>query len=131
MATSAATTAQTTSSAVPALREALLTAFVAFILLAPMLGMRTTSGPTGMTLAFHFEWVLLLTGLVFVGRLALTMLEGAGRGFTTPAPLVQAGKSIAASSYWLAAAGLVFALVLPFLPFANRYVVDIATSGGS
>ena len=42
----------------PALRDALLAAFVTFVLLAPMLGMRTASGPTGMTLEFHFEWVL-------------------------------------------------------------------------
>ena len=29
---------------------------------------------------------------------------------------------------FLVAAGLVFAFVLPFLPFANRYVVDVATT---
>jgi branched-chain amino acid transport system permease protein len=128
MATSAATTARATAGIAPALKEALLAAFVAFVLLAPMLGMRTTSGPTGMTLAFHFGWVLLLAGIVFLGRLALTMLQGAGRSFTVPAGLVQLGKAISASSYWLAAAGLVFAFVLPFLPFASRYVVDIGTT---
>jgi branched-chain amino acid transport system permease protein len=128
MATSAATTARATAGMAPALKEALLAALVAFVLLAPMLGMRTTSGPTGMTLAFHFEWVFLLAGIVFLGRLALTMLQGAGRSFTAPAGLVQLGKAISASSYWLAAAGLVFAFVLPFLPFASRYVVDIATT---
>ena len=51
----------------PALKDALLSALVAFILLAPMLGMRTTSGMEGMTLEFHFEWVFLLTAIVFAG----------------------------------------------------------------
>ena len=57
----------------PALKDALLAAFVTFVLLAPMLGMRTASGPTGMTLEFHFEWVFLFTALVFAGRLALSL----------------------------------------------------------
>ncbi|MFL5334128.1 MAG: high-affinity branched-chain amino acid ABC transporter permease LivM [Geminicoccaceae bacterium] len=128
MATSAAATTPSVSLAAPALKEALAAAFVTFVLLAPMLGMRTTSGPTGMTLEFHFEWVFLAAAIVFVGRLALTMVQGAGRSFTAPAGLVRFGASLAAQSYWFAAAGLVFAIVLPFLPFANRYVVDIGTT---
>ena len=128
MATGAAATTPTAGLATPALKEALAAAFVTFVLLAPMLGMRTASGPTGMTLEFHFEWVFLATAIVFAGRLALTMLQGAGRSFTAPAGLVQLGKSISAQSWWFAAAGLVFAIVLPFLPFASRYVVDIATT---
>ena len=53
--TTAATADRPLAGMAPALKDALLTAFVAFVLLAPMLGMRTTSGPTGMTLEFHFE----------------------------------------------------------------------------
>ena len=128
MATSAAASTASAGLSAPALKEALAAAFVTFVLLAPMLGMRTTSGPTGMTLEFHFEWVFLATAIVFAGRLALTALQGAGRSFTAPAGLVRLGDSIAAQSYWFAAAGLVFAIVLPFLPFASRYVVDIATT---
>jgi branched-chain amino acid transport system permease protein len=113
----------------PALKDALLAALVAFVLLAPLLGMRTTSGPTGLTLDFDFEWVLLLTAIVFAGRLALTMLHGARGAVVLPtAGLARIGEAIAARSAWLAAAGLVFAFVLPFLPFANRYVVDVATT---
>jgi branched-chain amino acid transport system permease protein len=112
----------------PALKEALLTAFVAFVLLAPMLGMRTTSGPTGMTLEFHFGAVFLLTAIAFVGRLALGWVGGVKGRLAMPPALTAAGKAIAARSAWFAAAGLVFAFVLPFLPFANRYVVDVATT---
>ena len=45
-----------------------------------------------------------------------------------PPALTEVGKAIAARSWWFAAAGLVFAFVLPFMPFASRYVVDIATT---
>jgi branched-chain amino acid transport system permease protein len=128
MAITTATTPAATSAMAPALKDALLAALVAIVLLAPMLGMRTTSGPQGMTLAFHFEWVFLLTAIVFAGRLALTMLGGAKRSFVMPPALAGVGKALAARSWWFAAAGLVFAFVLPFLPFASRYVVDVATT---
>ena len=127
MATTTAT-ADPAAGMQPALKDALLAAFVTFVLLAPMLGMRTTSGPDGMTLEFHFEWVLLLTALVFAGRLAMTWLGKAGSGVTASPGLARLGEAIAAKSWWFAAAGLLFAFVLPFTPFANRYVVDIATT---
>ncbi|MFO1050199.1 MAG: high-affinity branched-chain amino acid ABC transporter permease LivM [Geminicoccaceae bacterium] len=112
----------------PALKDALLSALVAFILLAPMLGMRTTSGMEGMTLEFHFEWVFLLTAIVFAGRFALATLSRSGRTFTLPPAFASLGKALAGKARWFAAAGLVFAFVLPFLPFSSRYVVDVATT---
>jgi branched-chain amino acid transport system permease protein len=129
MATTVATATTGPSAIAPALKQALLAAFVAFVLLAPLLGMRTTGGPTGMTLAFHFEYVFLAVAVVFVGRLLLSLRQGASGLLAGPATaLGRVGATIAARSRWLAAAGLVFAIVLPFLPFANRYVVDVATT---
>jgi branched-chain amino acid transport system permease protein len=128
MATTAAPTARAEAGMTPALKDALLAAFVTFVLLAPMLGMRTTSGPDGMTLAFHFEWVFLFTAIVFAGRFALSALRGRGAGFRTPAALTSFGELLSSQSRWIAAAGLVFAFVLPFLPFSSRYVVDVATT---
>ena len=128
MAATASTAAPATAGIAPALKEALLTALVALVLLTPMLGMRTTSGPTGMTLQFHFDWVLLLTAIVFAGRLALALLRNSGVSFAMPAAATGLGRTLAEQSRWLAAAGLVFAFVLPSLPFASRYVVDIATT---
>jgi branched-chain amino acid transport system permease protein len=129
MATTVATATTGQSAIAPALKQALLAALVAFVLLAPLLGMRTASGPTGMTLDFHFEYVLLAVAAVFVGRLLLSLRQGASGLLAGPATaLGRVGATIAARSRWLAAAGLAFAIVLPFLPFANRYVVDVATT---
>ena len=128
MASTAAPTARAEAGMTPALKDALLAAFVTFVLLTPMLGMRTASGPGGMTLEFHFEWVFLFTALVFAGRLALSTLRGSGRSFALPEGLKSAGQALAGQSRWIAAAGLVFAFVLPFLPFSNRYIVDVATT---
>ena len=66
----------------PAVREASVTALVALVLLVPLLGMRTSSGPTGPTLAFHFGWVAVAVAVVFAGRLLLTLARRA------PGPLV-------------------------------------------
>ena len=128
MAVTATTSAPAGAGMSPALKDALLAAFVTFVLLAPMLGMRTASGPTGMTLEFHFEWVLLFTALVFAGRLALSSFHRSGASFAMPPAVTGIGRVLAGQARWIAAAGLVFALVMPFLPFANRYVVDIATT---
>ena len=131
MASTAAATSRATAGSPAALKEALLAAFVTFVLLAPLLGMRTASGPDGMTLEFHFGWVF-LSHARWYSPAVCCWSPGAGgpSGMTLPggAALAKLGGAIAAQSWWLAAAGLVFAFVLPFLPFANRYVVDIGTT---
>ena len=128
MASTAAPAVRQDAGMNPALKDALLSALVAFILLAPMLGMRTTSGMEGMTLEFHFEWVFLLTAIVFAGRFALATLSRSDRTFTLPPAFTSFGKALAGKARWFAAAGLVFAFVLPFLPFSSRYVVDVGTT---
>lgn len=124
--TSVASRARTGWSLAPALKDALLAALVAFVLLAPLLGMRIAGG---MRLEFHFEYVLLGTAIVFVGRLLLGLFYRArGRVALPAAGLAKLGAAISAQSFWLGVAGLVFAFALPFLPFADRYVVDVATT---
>lgn len=129
MAVTAAPAATATSPRfAPLLKEGLLAALVAFVLLAPLLGMRTTSGAGGLTLTFRFDEVLLATALVFVGRILVGVLGRSGIG----APLGRAagavGTAIGSQARLLGILGLVFAFALPFLPFANRYVVDVATT---
>lgn len=129
MASTVSAAAARMSSHQPALKEALLAALVTFVMLAPLLGMRTTSGPTGMTLEYHFGWVFIATAIVFTGRLLLAAWRA--RPTTTAMPtagLARIGAALAERSWWFGAAGLVFAFVLPFLPFSSRYVVDIATT---
>ena len=60
----------------PAVKEAAVTAFVAAVLLTPLLGMQIASG----SLVFHFDEVAIGVAVVFVGRLLLTLLQGTGRG---------------------------------------------------
>jgi branched-chain amino acid transport system permease protein len=112
----------------PHLKDAALAAAVSLALLLPILGMETVPGPDGrLTLDFHLHWVALGVAVVFAGRLALALLR---RG-RQPARSRQGGAVAAFVSrhgLWFGLAGIAFALALPFLPFASRYEVDVATT---
>ena len=103
------------------------------MLLAPLLGMQTASGPTGMTAGVPFRaGAVVVAALVFAGRLLLLSLRTVRRGAAlrgAAAALAEIGRRASPRrSCWLAVAGLVFAIVLPFLPFSNRYLIDIGTT---
>src|SRR3712207_4716503 len=109
----------------PAIKEAAVTAFVAAVLLTPLLGMQIAGG----SLVFHLDAVAIAVAVVFVGRLLLTLLRGAGGVAATPLRAASAvGSLISRNAKILGIAGLVFAFVLPFMPFSNRYIIDIGTT---
>ena len=110
------------------LKEAGLAALVALGLAVFMVGLRATDVPGGLALGQRWMWVGVSVGVVFVGRAVLAVRRRARR----PAARQAAGAARIGAGLRLFAryAGpvlVVFALVLPWLPFANRYVVDIAT----
>ncbi|MDF2781493.1 MAG: transporter permease, partial [Geminicoccaceae bacterium] len=113
-----------------ALKETGLAAFVALILFLPLVGMQTVKIEGGLGLNFRFGWVLTGVALVAAGRLLLVGLRSL-RPETVAAvttPIARIPALLAPLATFAIAAGIVFALVLPFLPFANRYVVDVATT---
>jgi branched-chain amino acid transport system permease protein len=116
----------------PILREAAIAALVALVLSGPMMGLQTAdaSGGQGLILIFRPGWVLWAVGIVFVGRLLLGFwwAHRAGRVRETPTVLKAVGAAVARLATPFAFAGIGFAIVLPFLWFADRYVVDVATT---
>jgi branched-chain amino acid transport system permease protein len=113
-----------------ALKETGLAAFVALILFLPLVGMQTIKIEGGLGVHFRFGWVLTGVALVAAGRLLLVGLRSL-RPETVAAvtaPIARIPTLLAPLATFAIAAGIVFALVLPFLPFANRYVVDVATT---
>lgn len=102
------------------LRDALLAAFVAAAMALPMLGFRLVDSANGLSLAGRPELVAWAAGLVFAGRLGLGFL-----GFLPSLPALPSGfKHLRLGMGWVLG-GL--ALILPFLPFADRNLVDKAT----
>jgi len=115
-----------------ALRDAAMAAAVAFVLAVPLVGFETVDfGRTGTGIATRFGWVWIGTGGVFVVRLALAVSGAARLHWAKVGPADSPARLGSPPKHARALAGLllvVFAVALPFLPFASRYLVDLATT---
>ncbi len=111
------------------LRDAGLGALVALILGIPLIGLRLSSaGAAGLEVQGRWQALAVGVAAVFAGRLLLALWRGAQP--LTRAPPQQSGKAGAFARRLttpLAAAAIVAAFILPFMPFSDRYIVDIAT----
>jgi branched-chain amino acid transport system permease protein len=109
-----------------ALREAGQTAFVALVLAVPLVGFETVdkSGGAGLTIVTRFDWVFYGVAAVFLGRLALAAFAGsqmrvALTGIGGP------GSAIGRYGRFAGPALIAFTASMPFMPFADRYIVDL------
>jgi len=108
--------------------DAGIAAAVALLLSIPLLSSRSIDTPSGMTLESRWPLALTAVALVFAGRLALNWLwwrvppsrYGLGKAWLQPA-LAPLGRI----APWSGTLLLAFAVLLPLLPFANRYIVDL------
>ena len=117
-------------------KDAVIAAVVAGVLAIPLLGFETidTGGPLGVRT--RFEFVAYAAGAVFLGRLAfMAMLDlwrqrQMGQSRAQAAAAVEGPDRMARigrfADRWLLPALIGFAIILPFMPFANRTVVDLA-----
>jgi branched-chain amino acid transport system permease protein len=107
------------------LKDAAAAAFVTLILAVPLVGLRTVDQGGVLAIETRWDWVAIGVIAVFVGRLTLRALGGVWHA---------AGERVARALpsggliRWLAPAVIGFAIALPFLPFSNRYVIDVGTT---
>jgi branched-chain amino acid transport system permease protein len=114
------------------LKDAALAAFVALVLALPLVGFTVIDrGGEGMLVETRFGWVAIGVGAVFLARLLLAALRAlmpriarTGRS-NSPARLAQPRRH---GALLAAAALVVIAVALPFLPFSSRYIVDLGTT---
>ena len=115
----------------PLLKDAVLAALVAVLLALPLVGLQTYDiGGGALGIRTHFDWVAWAGAAVFAGRLALRVL-----GQRYGARSMGETKHFAFLAVWaarqavpLTLAGAAFAVMLPFLPFSSRYLVDLGTT---
>ncbi len=109
-----------------AVADALAGGVVAAALALPMLGFRLVDSALALTLATRFDWVLWAALAVFAGRLALNLLRLGG---SLPSPRLPDSFTarLSGARPWVGWAMIGFAAALPFLPFADRNLVDKAT----
>jgi branched-chain amino acid transport system permease protein len=111
-----------------ALKEAGLTALVAFILALPMIGLHLGDIPGGVTIVPRWDVVAIGVGAVFLGRLALALYrQYAPEAIADAFAGVQrvAGRGPALGPY-VGPAVVAFAVIMPFLPFADGFIMTIS-----
>jgi branched-chain amino acid transport system permease protein len=109
-----------------ALWDALAAAAIAAVLALPLLGFRLADSPQGLSLDYRLSWVAYAAMAVFLGRLLLSFGATALKRcpLVDVLPVFRFGWISARIASWVL---VLFALVLPWLPFADRNVVDRAT----
>jgi branched-chain amino acid transport system permease protein len=111
-----------------ALKDAAIAAFIALALFVFLIGIRTVD-KSGVFPLQGRPWLLAsAVGAVFAGRLALNLFWWGNPETSDSLAKALAPVSLLAerSMRWLAPALIVFAITLPFMPFADRYILDVS-----
>jgi branched-chain amino acid transport system permease protein len=113
------------------LKDATLAGLVAALLALPLMGLQTYDiGGGALGIRTHFDWVAIAAAAVFAGRLVLRLsprlLRLADRHGDTGFARLAAWASRRLLAITLA--GIALAVVLPFLPFSSRYLIDLGTT---
>jgi branched-chain amino acid transport system permease protein len=111
-------------------RDAAAASFVAALLAFPLLGFQLDASARGLALDVRLIWVLYAAAAVFLGRL-LFSLAGAHLGPRIAARFASRAKPRqvmpGATRLYVGIGMLVVAFILPWLPFADRNLIDKAT----
>ncbi|CDK98162.1 high-affinity branched-chain amino acid ABC transporter (permease protein) [Magnetospirillum gryphiswaldense MSR-1 v2] len=110
-----------------ALRDGVLGAVVAAALALPMMGFRLVDSSQALTLGFRFDWVLWAALVVGIGRFVLSLSRDALPGRLPVLALPNWGERFPKARLYVGWGLAGFAIALPFLPFADRSLVDKAT----
>ncbi|MFO7307491.1 MAG: high-affinity branched-chain amino acid ABC transporter permease LivM [Pseudomonadota bacterium] len=115
----------------PALREAAIAGIIMIGIALPLVGFRLQETPgQGLGIAYRFDQVVIAGLVVAVGRFLLALFRPALGHLRER--FAQAGERTVrgglASQTAIGVAAAIFAFALPFLPIADRYVVDTATT---
>ncbi len=106
--------------------EAAVAAGVMFLLSLPMFAFKTADAPGGLVLESRWGLVAALVALAFVGKLAFGMLSSGrvGQAATQQGRVI--GSTLSNLVSYLGPLLILFAVALPFLPIADRYIMDLA-----
>jgi len=129
MANADATINATPSRTLPlaaALKEAVLSGFVAFGLFFFMIGLRTEQGSTGaLEITTRFQTFAILVAAVFEGSFLRTLMFGRGAIPLGRAVPPSVARLFGGASRFAGPALLIFALLVPVLFYHNRYLLDL------
>ena len=108
-------------------KDSLFTGLIALALFGPIVGLRTVSKGEGLFITPQWGIVFLLVGLSILGRFLININSARRREFKFLSAFTSKFAHITEDkAKHFAITGILFAVVFPFLPFTDRYFMDVA-----
>ena len=110
------------------LKDSFIIGLITLVLAVPIVGLPTINATEGLQIEPRWSVVILMVLGVFLGRLLLNLWwhrepKSSSSTIIQNTPLLQ---SLHQLLKFILPIGLIFALILPTMPFASRYVMDVA-----
>jgi len=115
------------SDIIKSIKDSLFTGLIALALFGPIVGLRTISKGEGLYITPQWGIVVLLVGLCILGRFLININSSRKTEFKFLSNITQRFSKFSENkAKHFAITGILFALVFPFLPFTDRYFMDVA-----
>ena len=111
------------------LQNALITSAVILVLAFPIVGMKTVDQQAQLIIQYEWMRVSILVLIAFVGRLIVNIFYSSGAFKNISFQVLPSHSKTWDKQHILMALGtglIIFSVLLPILPFASRYVIDVA-----
>ncbi|MGQ0485445.1 MAG: high-affinity branched-chain amino acid ABC transporter permease LivM [Hyphomicrobiales bacterium] len=106
-------------------KDLLLTSILAFVILGPIVGLKTVAATGSLALVQRWGAVAGLVAVIAAGRLVHHLYVWNSPRFAAAKPTFNLSQALEPFAKYLGPGLLLFAVLLPWLPFADRRVVDL------
>ena len=112
---------------IKSIKDSLFTGVIALALFGPIVGLRTVSKGEGLFITPKWGVVFLLVGLCIIGRFLINLNSARKSELKFLSNInLKLSSSTENKAKHFAITGILFAVVFPFLPFTDRYFMDVA-----
>ncbi len=112
----------------PILKDSVITGLITLVLAVPIVGLPTINATEGLQIEPRWSVVIWMVLAVFLGRLVLNFWWHREQTSSSSTILLNTPflQSLQQLLKFIIPIGVLFALILPTMPFASRYVMDVA-----
>ncbi len=112
----------------PIIKDSVITGLITLVLAVPIVGLPTINATEGLQIEPRWSVVIWMVLAVFLGRLVLNLWWHREQTSSSSTILLNTPflQSLQQLLKFIIPIGVLFALILPTMPFASRYVMDVA-----
>ena len=115
------------SDIIKSFKDSLFSGVIALALFGPIVGLRTVSKGEGLFITPKWGIVFLLVGLCILGRFLINLNSSRKSEIKILSKITSKLTEVTENrAKHFAITGILFAAVFPFLPFTDRYFMDVA-----